>query len=486
MPQADFFNPRPGRIPCANQSAQRSARFYFQSALALAALAGPAFSALAASPAAAAPPATATVAPATPGVAASAAKSAELHKPEAVPAPLLVRIGHAAPLSGAIAFLGQDEENGVRLAIETLNARKLKIGGRPVQWQLEASDDAGEPAKAVAQAEKFCASKVNAVVGHMQSSTTLPAARIYNECGIPNITPAAGSPAITQAGYEASFRVIADDRAQMQKLIADAASRLGVKRLAIIDDGSAYGQLLMEWLQEAAVNNEDVDVVATLPLNAAPVIAGKPQEPDFGPSLRALNALKGKHKPDAVFFAGLDTQTASLLTQLGVAAKTMPALAQLKLLGGDAMCTNRLPELAGKQPLLKNIRCVQAGVPLEDLRDAAQWKQRYSKQFPKAAQLFSPYAYDATMVLAKAMMEADSAQPQAFLPYLRRVEYQGYTGKISFTAQGDLQEPVVTVYEYADGERKAVEPVAVAAPAAPAVPLAPEAAKQRTAAGADK
>ena len=161
----------------------------------------------------------------------------------------------------------------------------------------------------------------------------------------------------------------------------------------------------------------------------------------------------------------------------------VPEAYALKLLGGDAMCTNRLPELAGKQPLLKNIRCVQAGVPLEDLRDAAQWKQRYSKQFPKAAQLFSPYAYDATMVLAKAMMEADSAQPQAFLPYLRRVEYQGYTGKISFTAQGDLQEPVVTVYEYADGERKAVEPVAVAAPAAP---LAPEAAKQKTAAGADK
>ena len=379
--------------------------------------------------------------------------------------PLVVRIGHAAPLTGIIGFLGRDEENGVRLAIETLNARKLHIGGRPVRWELVAADDGGVPTKAVAVAKEFCAAQLAGVIGHLQSGTTLPAARIYNECNLPNITPAAGSPGISQAGYELTFRVIADDRAQMQKLVTDAVTRQGVKRILAIDNGSAFGQTLIEWVKDAA-DEEDIEVVDTVKL--PPAIPGS-EDRDFSAVFKAL-VLK---KADAMFYPGLDARAAQLVQQWAAAAKVVPSLASVRLLGGEAMCSDRLPELAGPQPLLKNVSCVLAGVPLDELHNAAQWKQMYARQFPKVAPVFSPYAYDATMVLAQAMLDADSTRAEAYVPYLRRMEYQGYTGKISFTPLGDLESGAVGVYRFVNGERKLVpESVAAAGAGAATTPIA--------------
>ena len=367
--------------------------------------------------------------------------------------PLVVRIGNAAPLSGALASLGQDEENGVRLAIETLNARGLRIGARAVRWELAAGDDGGHPARAVALAQRFCGEKVAAVIGHLQSGTSLPAAKVYHDCGLVNITPAAGHPAITRSGYDTSFRVIADDGAMMDKLAEYAAGRLAVKTVAVVEDGTAYGQGLVELLRDAADDSglklTEISTPGAKPMASTQAMQARPAEPGHA---AAIGMLRVSH-PDAVFFAGLDTEAAALLKQLGQAAQGDPRLARIRILGGDAMCTERLARLAAGEPLLGNVSCVLSGVAADGLREGGGWSQRYARRFPGVTPVFSPYAYDATMALARAMVDADSAQPQAFLPYLRRTDYQGQTGRIAFTAQGDLQEPTVTVYGFADGKR---------------------------------
>lgn len=367
--------------------------------------------------------------------------------PAAAAQPLVVRIGNAAPLSGALASLGRDEENGVRLAIETLNARGLRIGARAVRWELAAGDDGGHPARAVALAQRFCSEKVAAVIGHLQSGTSLPAARVYHDCGLVSITPAAGHPAITRSGYDTSFRVIADDGAMMDRLAGYAAERLAVKTVAVVDDGTAYGQGLVELLRDAA-DDSGIKLTELAAPEAKPA-APRQAEPGYA---TAIGLLRASH-PDAVFFAGLDTEAAALLKQLGQAAQSDPRLARIRVLGGDAMCTERLARLAAGESMLGNVSCVLSGVAADGLREGGGWSQRYAKRFPGVTPVFSPYAYDATMALARAMVDADSAQPQAFLPYLRRTDYQGQTGRIAFTAQGDLQEPVVTVYGFADGKR---------------------------------
>ena len=351
--------------------------------------------------------------------------------------PLIVRIAHGGPVSGPIAALGKDEENGVRMAIDELNARKLQMGGRPVQWKLEAGDDVGDPAQAASLARMFCDKKVAAVVGHLQSGTTLPAAKIYNDCGIPNITPAATNPAITEAGYDDTFRVIASDRAMVEALL-DHAVKQGAKRVAIIDDRTAYGQGIVK-LFEAAAAEREVKIVA------------KQYTSDKATQFSSiLTAIKG-HKPDAIFFGGLDAQAGLILRQM-----SQLAMNRIQFLGGDAQCTERLPEMAGKAAALKNVTCVVGGSALADMPGAVAWKQKYDQRFPGQYQVYSPYAYDATMVLAQAMLRADSAQAEAYLPQLRQIHHEGVTGAIAFDSQGELRDPRVTLYSYASGERKAL------------------------------
>jgi branched-chain amino acid transport system substrate-binding protein len=109
--------------------------------------------------------------------------------PAAAPAPapagdtLVVKIGHVAPTSGPIAHLGKDNEMGAKMAIEDLNAKGVKIGDKTAKFELVAEDDAGDPKQGTAVAQKLVDEKVNGVVGHLNSGTTIPASKLYSDAG---------------------------------------------------------------------------------------------------------------------------------------------------------------------------------------------------------------------------------------------------------------------------------------------------------------
>jgi len=155
---------------------------------------------------------------------------------------LVVKIGHVAPTSGPIAYLGKDNENGARLAIEELNAKGVTIGGKRAKFELLAEDDAGDPNQGTAVAKKLVDSKVNGVVGHLTSGTSIAAAGIYSAAGIPQISPSATNSKFTRQGYKTSFRVVADDVHVGGALGRYAVERLRGKSVAVIDDRTAYGQ----------------------------------------------------------------------------------------------------------------------------------------------------------------------------------------------------------------------------------------------------
>jgi branched-chain amino acid transport system substrate-binding protein len=81
---------------------------------------------------------------------------------------MVVKIGHVAPMSGGQAHYGKDNENGVRMAIEDLNAQKVKIGGKTIKFEIAAEDDAADPKQGTAVAQKLCDAKVAGVVGHLR------------------------------------------------------------------------------------------------------------------------------------------------------------------------------------------------------------------------------------------------------------------------------------------------------------------------------
>src|SRR5262249_7786319 len=221
----------------------------------------------------------------------------------------VVKIGHVAPLSGPQAHYGKDNENGVRMAIEDLNAQKITIAGKPGRFEIQAEDDAADPKQGTAAAQKLCDAKVAGVVGHLNSGTTIPASKVYNDCGIPHVTGAATNPALTKPGYETTYRIIANDNALGAALALHAADKLKLKSVAIIDDRTAYGQGVAEVFKKTA-QAKGMKVVDEQFTND--------KATDF---MAILTAIKAKN-PDAIFYGGMDPQARPMQRQIAKLALT--------------------------------------------------------------------------------------------------------------------------------------------------------------------
>ncbi|MFM0551610.1 branched-chain amino acid ABC transporter substrate-binding protein [Paraburkholderia sediminicola] len=350
----------------------------------------------------------------------------------AVHAEEVVRIGHVAPLTGAIAHLGKDSENGARLAVEEINAKGLVIGGRRITLQLDAQDDAGDPRTATQVAQKLVDDKVAGVVGHLNSGTSIPASRIYKDASIVEISQAATNPTYTQQGFNTTYRVVATDAQQGPALAIYAAKSLGVRTVAIVDDSTAYGQGLANEFDKAA-KAANLKVVSRDATNDKAI--------DF----RAIvTKIKGEN-PDAILYGGMDATGgpfAKQARQLGVRAK---------ILGGDGVCSADLPKLAGAAA--DNVVCSEAGMALEKMPGGGAFARKYEARFHQPLQVYAPFAYDAVYIIVDAMQRANSIDPAKILAAMPSADYKGVIGETSFTAQGDLRHGAISVFSYKDGRK---------------------------------
>jgi branched-chain amino acid transport system substrate-binding protein len=347
----------------------------------------------------------------------------------------IVKIGHVAPLSGQVAHLGKDNENGARMAVDVLNTKNLRIGGKKIKFVLLGEDDAATPQQGTAAAQKLVDAKVNGVIGHLNSGTTIPASKIYNDAGIPQISPSATNPKYTQQGFKGAFRVVANDGQLGGALGRYAASTLNAKNVAIIDDRTAYGQ---------GVADEFAKSAKAAGLN----ILGRQYTNDKATDFNAiLTAIKGKN-PDLIFFGGMDAVAGPMLRQmkqLGIQAKYM---------GGDGICTEQLPSLAGDGMTDGQVVCAEAGGVEENQKKGLdEFRAAYRKKFGTDVKLYAPYVYDAVMVMVSAMQKADSVEPAKYLPELAKTNYQGITGQIEFDARGDMKHGTLTLYTFKSGKR---------------------------------
>jgi branched-chain amino acid transport system substrate-binding protein len=360
--------------------------------------------------------------------------------PAAAPAPapkpeVTVKLGHVAPMTGPQAHLGKDNENGALLAIEELNAQALEIGGAKIKFELMAEDDQADPKQGTIVAQKLVDAKVNGVIGHLNSGTTIPASKLYADAGIPQISGSATNPKYTQQGFATAFRVMAND-VQQGKILGDFAVKQGAKTVAIIDDRTAYGQGLADEFKKSA-DAAGLKVVATEFTN------------DKATDFKAiLTKIKSK-KPDLVFFGGMDAQGGPL-------AKQMKELGlKAKFLGGDGVCTPEFMKLGG--PATEGHYCSLPGMPLEKLAKGPEFKDKFTKKFNAEIQLYAPYVYDAVMVMADSMKRANSVESAKFLPEVGKTAYDGVTAKISFDEKGDLKGGAISIYQYKAGKLEYVE-----------------------------
>ena len=353
---------------------------------------------------------------------------------------LVVKIGHVGPTSGPIAHLGKDNENGARMAIDELNAKGVMIGGKKAKFELIAEDDAGDPKQGTAAAQKLVDEKVNGVVGHLNSGTTIPASKLYFDAGIPQISPSATNPKYTRQGYKTAFRVVADDVHLGGTLGKYAVDTMKAKNVAVIDDRTAYGQGVADEFEKGVKA-------------AGGKIVGRQFTTDKATDFTAiLTAIKAE-KPDVIFFGGMDAVGGPMLRQmkqLGMKAKFM---------GGDGICTAELPKLSAGSMADGQVVCAEAGGIEGDYKAGVEkFRKDYEAKYGTNVKLYAPYVYDAVMVMAAAMEKAGSADPAKYLPVLAKTDgYKGLTGTIGFDERGDIKNGALTLYTFKDGKRDPLE-----------------------------
>ncbi|MGH7186350.1 MAG: branched-chain amino acid ABC transporter substrate-binding protein, partial [Pseudomonadota bacterium] len=316
---------------------------------------------------------------------------------------VVVKIGQVSPLTGPQAHLGKDNDNGARLAIEELNAKGVTIGGAKMKFELMSEDDQADPRTGTIVAQKLVDAKVAGVIGHLNSGTTIPASKIYNDAGIPQISPSATNPKYTHQGYKGAFRVMANDVQQGKVLGEYAVAKLGAKKIAIIDDRTAYGQGLADEFEKAAK--------AT-----GAAIVGREYTTDKATEFRSILTNVKARQPDLLFYGGMDAQAGPMVAQ-------MKSLAiKARFLAGDGAQSPEFIKLAGAAA--DGVVASSPGVPLDKMPGGKGFTERFTAKYGQV-QIYAPFAYDAVMTLVDAMQKANSTQPAKYLPELARISRQG-------------------------------------------------------------
>ncbi|MGX5877626.1 branched-chain amino acid ABC transporter substrate-binding protein, partial [Burkholderia gladioli] len=351
----------------------------------------------------------------------------------------LVKIGFAAPLTGTQSNYGTDMQKGVQLAIDDFNATKPVIGGKPVTFTLDSQDDQADPRTGTTVAQRLIDDGVSGIIGHFNSGTSIPASDLYERAGLPQVSMAT-SPQYTARGYKTTFRLLTSD-AQAGRIVGSyVVNTLHYKRVAIIDDRTAYGQGIADEFA-AAVQKAGGTIVKRDFTNDKAL--------DFS---AILTNLKGMN-PDAVFYGGGDAQSSPMIRkmrQLGIKAAFVT---------GEMSKSPTFLKVGGEAA--EGAIVYMGGLPKEKMPGFAGFEQRYKARFKEEVVTYSPYSYDGTIALLTAMKNANSTDPKVYGPYLDKVSIKGVSAAtIAYDPKGDLRDAPVTIYRVDHGAFKPVDTIA--------------------------
>jgi len=350
--------------------------------------------------------------------------------------PAVVLIGHAAPLTGQLSHMGKDSENAARLAIDEINSQHPVIGGKPVRFQLDSQDDAADPRTGTQVAQKLVDDGVVAVVGDINSGVSIPASKIYSEAGIVQISQGSTNPAYTLQGYKTAFRVVATDALQGPALAHYALDSLHAKRIAIVDDSTAYGQGLADEFEKAA-KAKDSTIVTREATNDKATDFRDPDE-DQGSASRRHHVRR----------LGRDCGTIGQAS--GKSRDNSEGAGR-----GDGACTDKMIDLAGDA--IGNVTCSEAGLALSKMPKGQDFEKRYMARFKTPIDAYAPFTYDAVYVIYNAMKRADSTERTKILAAMPSTQYDGVIGRIAFDPHGDLKDAAITIYEFKDKKKTVMD-----------------------------
>jgi len=336
-----------------------------------------------------------------------------------------IKIASIAPMTGESAKMGEDISRAVQLAVDEWNAKGTLLGKR---IQLFIEDDRADPKDAVSVASKAAAQGVVGVVGHYNSSCTIPASNIYNEAGIVMITPASTNPMVTDRAYPGIFRTCGRDDQQGQAEAAFVDKVLKSTRVAVLHDKTTYGQGLADEFKK------NLPEFAKLVIYEGITRGDK----DFTAILTRIKSLE----PDLLMFGGLYGEG-------GLLAKQMRDLGlSCAFLSGDGVYDPEFIRIAG--PAAEDAY-ISYAPSADDIPTAQRFLQAYRARWPEVGP-YSLFAYDAANIILKAIETAGCTEGTKIAQVIHTSQFDAAIGPIAFDAKGDPVNAPYIIWQVKEGK----------------------------------
>lgn len=337
----------------------------------------------------------------------------------------VVKIGVAGPFTGDQAKVGQDLINGVTLAVDEWNAKGGVLGKKIL---LVKGDDRRDPREAVSVANKMVNEDVVGVIGHFNSSCSIPASAIYHEANVVQITPASTNPKLTEQGFYNVFRVCGRDDQQGLIGAKFVLEKLQKTKIAILHDKTTYGQGLADEFKKHI--EDKAEVVAY-----EGIVQG---ENDYTPVLTKLK----ERAPEVLYFGGIYPEAGLIVKQMREIGLTAV------FVSGDGVIDPEFIKIGGKAT---EGSYLSFGPSVKELPTAKHFIEEYTKRFGEIGP-YSIYSYDAANILLKAIEECKSTDGKKLAQSIRNMKYDGAIGHIEFDERGDVKVAPYIFWIVKDGE----------------------------------
>jgi branched-chain amino acid transport system substrate-binding protein len=337
-----------------------------------------------------------------------------------------IKVGVAAQMTGAEAKMGTDFRNGVSVAVDEWNSKGGVLGKK---IEMLTGDDQADPKQAVAVANKMVNDGAVGIVGHFNSSCSIPASDVYSRANIPMITPASTNPLLTGRGNKGVFRVCGTDE-QQGKVAADfAKDKLKVKKVAILHDKTTYGQGFADIFKKHL--GAGIEVVYY-----GGIAKG---DKDFKTVLTSVR----QKSPDLIFFGGIYPETGLLVKQSREIDLRVP------FLSGDGSIDPKFIEIAGDKAA-EGTYLTFSPDP-KNIPTAKEFIEKYKAKHGELGP-YSIYAYDAMNILLTAIKDAGTTEGKAVTDKLHALEFSGALGKIKFADNGDVSRSPYVIWITKNGK----------------------------------
>jgi branched-chain amino acid transport system substrate-binding protein len=344
-----------------------------------------------------------------------------------------ILIGASGPMTGSMAWFGEQMQQGMAMKVAELNAAGGVLGQ---QVELLIVDDYCDAEQAIAAAEKLVEARVVAVIGHLCSGASIPASAVYAEAGFLMISPYSSNPALTEQGFANVFRVCGRDTIQATMVADYLAERWGDQDIAIVHDGQAYGK----GIAEEALRRLGEHGVTGIQFEAI-----DPGQPDYSGLIDQLQA----EGIDALYFAGYTAEAGLIIRQ----ARSRGY--DLEMIGSDALISEFFWHVAG--PAAVGVMFASYADPRTN-QEAAALVERFRADGYEPEGL-TLYSYAGVQVWAQAVEKAGTVEPEAVAAALRAHQFDTVLGRIGFDGKGDVYgfEPFVW-YVWQEGNYVPVDP----------------------------